>query len=123
MFIRTLRPVGLPFDLTTPSTVRMLSNMPGFSSEAALIDEVHQRLVHKFSHVPIDQISATVANAHARFEHSRVRHFIPLLVSDSLARNLLRDELASPPQTQQHPDARWTSTRFGPPLKQDDGPI
>ena len=54
--------------------------MPGFSSEAALIDEVHQRLVHKFSHVPIDQISATVANAHARFEHGRVRHFIPLLV-------------------------------------------
>jgi hypothetical protein len=54
--------------------------MPGFSSEAALIDEVHQRLVSKFSHVPKEQISVTVAQAHARFEHSRVRDFIPLLV-------------------------------------------
>ena len=54
--------------------------MPGFSSEAALIDEVRERLVRKFSHIPKDQISATVAQAHARFEHSRVRDFIPLLV-------------------------------------------
>ena len=54
--------------------------MPGFSSEAALIDEVQQRPVRKFSHVPKDQISTTVAHAHARFEHSRVRDFIPLLV-------------------------------------------
>lgn len=35
--------------------------MPGFSSEAALIDEVRERLVRKFSHVPKDQISTTVA--------------------------------------------------------------
>jgi hypothetical protein len=54
--------------------------MPGFSSEAALIDEVQQRLVRKFSHVPKDQICTTVAHVHARFEHSRVRDFIPLLV-------------------------------------------
>jgi hypothetical protein len=54
--------------------------MPGFSSEAASIDEVQQRLVRKFSHVPKEQISTTVAHAHARFEHSRVRDFIPLLV-------------------------------------------
>jgi hypothetical protein len=55
-------------------------DMPGFSSEAAQIDEVRQRLVRKFSHIPKDHISATVAQAHARFEHSRVRDFVPLLV-------------------------------------------
>jgi hypothetical protein len=49
-------------------------------SEAALIDQVRERLVRKFSHVPKEQISATVAQAHARFEHSRVRDFVPLLV-------------------------------------------
>jgi hypothetical protein len=54
--------------------------MPGFSSEAASIDEVRERLVRRFSHVPKDQISATAAQAHARFTHSRVRDFIPLLV-------------------------------------------
>ena len=54
--------------------------MPGFSSEAAQIDEVRERVVRKFSHILKDQISATVAQAHARFEHSRVRDFVPLLV-------------------------------------------
>jgi hypothetical protein len=44
------------------------------------IDEVLDRLVRKFSQIPKDQISATVAQAHARFEHSRVRDFVPLLV-------------------------------------------
>jgi hypothetical protein len=39
-----------------------------------------KRLVRKFSHIPKDQISTTVAQAHARFEHSRVRDFKPLLV-------------------------------------------
>jgi hypothetical protein len=68
------------FDLTAPSIGYTLSNMPGFSSEAAQIDEVHERLVRKFAHIPKERISATVAQAHARFEHSRVRDFIPLLV-------------------------------------------
>ena len=54
--------------------------MPGFSSEAAQVNEVRERLVRKFSHIPEDQISATVAQAHSRFEHSSVRDFIPLLV-------------------------------------------
>lgn len=64
--------------------------MPGFSSEAASIDEVQQRLVRKFSHVPKDQISTTVAHAHARFEHSRVRDFIPLLVERRAGAELAR---------------------------------
>jgi hypothetical protein len=65
-------------------------DVPGFSSEAALIGEVQSRLVHKFAHVPQDQVSAAVTNAHARFAQSKVRDFIPLLVerrvSDELSR-------------------------------------
>ena len=64
--------------------------MPGFSSEAALIDEVQQQLVRKFSRVTKDQISTTVAHAHARFEHSRVRDFIPLLVERRARAELVR---------------------------------
>jgi hypothetical protein len=64
--------------------------MPGFSSEAALIDEVNQRLVRRFSHLPEHQISTTVAKAHARFEHSRVRDFIPLLVERRAGAELSR---------------------------------
>ena len=54
--------------------------MPGFSGEAALIDEVRERLGRRFSHLPKDHISAAVDRAHARFAHSRVRDSVPLLV-------------------------------------------
>ena len=64
--------------------------MTGFSSEAASINEVRERLAGKFSHVPEDQISTTVAHAHARFEHSRVRDFIPLLVERRARAELVR---------------------------------
>ena len=64
--------------------------MPGFSSEAALIDEVQQRLARKFSHLSKDQISTTVAQAHSRFEHSRVRDFVPLLVERRAKADLAR---------------------------------
>jgi hypothetical protein len=80
VFIERACCVQSPFDLTPPVGGWTLSNMPGFNSEAALVDEVQQRLVRKFSHVPKDQISTTVAQAHARFEDSRIRDFVPLLV-------------------------------------------
>jgi hypothetical protein len=54
--------------------------MPSFSSEAALIDEVEQRLGQRFAQLPSDVITHAVARAHARFTQSRVRDFIPLLV-------------------------------------------
>jgi hypothetical protein len=49
-------------------------------NEKALIDEVQHRLADVYAHLPADQISTVVAQAHARFEHSAVRDFIPLLV-------------------------------------------
>jgi hypothetical protein len=49
-------------------------------SERALIAEVERRLISKYAQIPPDQISIAVQHAHARFEHSRIRDFVPLLV-------------------------------------------
>jgi hypothetical protein len=64
--------------------------VPGFSSEAALIDEVERRLVGKFAHLPHDQISDAVKQAHSRFSRSRVRDFVPLLVERRASEDLSR---------------------------------
>ena len=48
--------------------------------EEALISEVQARLVAKFAQLSPDHVARAVAEAHARFEHSRVRDFVPLLV-------------------------------------------
>jgi hypothetical protein len=55
----------LTIDLTNPGAARKLSK---------------HRLTDVYAHLPADQISTVVAQAHARFEHSAVRDFIPLLV-------------------------------------------
>jgi hypothetical protein len=52
----------------------------GFRSEAALINEVRERLARKYPQVSEARLSVTVAQAHAAFADSRVRDFIPLLV-------------------------------------------
>jgi hypothetical protein len=48
--------------------------------ERVLIDEVERRLAEKYAALPSDQIAAVVRHAYARFQSSRVRDFIPLLV-------------------------------------------
>ena len=80
VFVKQSRCVQSPFALTLQTPVMDAIDVPGFGGEAALIDEVRQRLVRRYSHVPEDQVSVTVAQAHARFAQSRVRDFIPLLV-------------------------------------------
>jgi hypothetical protein len=50
------------------------------TGETALIKEVQERLALKYAQLPPDSIAAAVAQAHARFQQSRVRDFIPLLV-------------------------------------------
>jgi hypothetical protein len=60
-----------------------------------LIDEVQQRLVRRFSQLPKDRISTTVVQAHARFEHSRVRDFIPLLVERRAGAELAQQQTGS----------------------------
>ena len=50
-------------------------------SEQLLIAEVERRLTSKYAQmISPDQISTAVQKARARFEHSRIRDFVPLLV-------------------------------------------
>jgi hypothetical protein len=49
-------------------------------SEPQLIADVERRLASKYGHLPPEQISAAVQDAHARFEQSPIRDFVPLLV-------------------------------------------
>jgi len=58
--------------------------------EGALIGEVQARLAAKFSQLPPDQVTRAVAEAHARFEQSSVRDFIPLLVERRARNDLFR---------------------------------
>jgi hypothetical protein len=67
--------------------------MPG-SSEKAIIDEVQDRLLRKFEHLAPDQVSAMVRQAHAQFEQSKVRDFIPLLVERRATRELAEQSTA-----------------------------
>jgi hypothetical protein len=77
-------------DLTVPPGRCTLSNVSGFSSEAALIDEVRQRLVRKFADLPEDHVSTAVTEAQARFAGSKVRGFVPLLVERRVSGELSR---------------------------------
>jgi hypothetical protein len=49
-------------------------------AERALIGDVQRRLTEKYTALPQDHVSAVVQYAYARFQTSRVRDFIPLLV-------------------------------------------
>lgn len=49
-------------------------------SERQLIDEVERRLIQKYAGLPPDQVLSAVQQAHARFEQSPIRDFVPLLV-------------------------------------------
>lgn len=49
-------------------------------SEALQIAEVQRRLATKYTDLPPDRISSAVQNAHAQFERSPIRDFVPLLV-------------------------------------------
>jgi hypothetical protein len=48
--------------------------------ERALIHDVQRRLADKYTAFPLDHVAAVVQHAYARFQSSRVRDFIPLLV-------------------------------------------
>ena len=61
-------------------------------SERASFDEVQTRLTSKYPHFSPDEIAATVARVHARFDRSRIRDYVPLLVE-----RRARAELASAP--------------------------
>jgi hypothetical protein len=49
-------------------------------AEWAQIHDVERRLADKYTALPLDHVAAVVQHAYARFQSSRVRDFIPLLV-------------------------------------------
>jgi hypothetical protein len=49
-------------------------------SEQLLIAAVQQRPTSKYAQLPPDRISSAIQYAHARFEQSPIRDFVPLLV-------------------------------------------
>jgi hypothetical protein len=59
-------------------------------SERTLIDEVERRLIRKYAKLPPDQVSTVVQQAHAQFEQSRIRDFVPLLVERRAGQELAR---------------------------------
>jgi hypothetical protein len=48
--------------------------------ERVLISDLERRLAEKYSALPIDHVAAVVRHAYSKFDGSRVRDFIPLLV-------------------------------------------
>ncbi|MCX2931986.1 hypothetical protein ORI20_17025 [Mycobacterium sp. CVI_P3] len=52
----------------------------GTVSEVTLIQQVVDRLAAAYPDVPHDEVAQTVAVAHDRFQHCRIREFVPLLV-------------------------------------------
>lgn len=50
------------------------------TKEAVLIAHVERRLTSKYSQVPSEEVSTIVQGAVARFAHSPIRDFVPLLV-------------------------------------------
>jgi len=57
-------------------------------TERDLIDDVENRLVERFAHLPAARVSAAVDQAHGHFADSLIRDFIPLLVERRVAGEL-----------------------------------
>ena len=77
--------------------------------ERALIRDVERRLADKYTALPLDHVAAVVQHAYARFQSSRVRDFIPLLVERRADEELeelsvLRPDLAAVAVEIQLPD-------------------
>jgi hypothetical protein len=73
-------PRGFVCGLDHPAPGRDTFRVTRVRGEEVLISEVQARLVAKFAQLPPDHVARAVAEAHARFEQSRVRDFVPLLV-------------------------------------------
>jgi hypothetical protein len=49
-------------------------------SEQASLEHLKLRLSSTYADLPQDRIASAIHSAHARFEHSPIRDFVPLLV-------------------------------------------
>lgn len=57
-------------------------------SEQDLLTEIEHRLTSIYTEIDPQQVTATIGQAHAQFEQSTVRDFIPLLVERRARREL-----------------------------------
>ena len=58
------------------------------SSEWTAIQQVAARLMESYPTVPPDDVTTVVHHNHARFDESRIRDFVPLLVERGSRREL-----------------------------------
>jgi hypothetical protein len=70
--------------------------------EQQMITQTAERLATRFPTVPLDQVHDIVHEAHVRFDHRRVRDFVPLLVERSAKEQLNRLMSASPQPGSDH---------------------
>ncbi len=56
--------------------------------EAIAMEHIAQRLAERFPTVPADTIASAIHDRYARFEGSRVRDFVPVLVERSVKHEL-----------------------------------
>src|ERR1700694_5247008 len=73
--LTTVRLIPLTRSVCVPQAVDVAQ-----ISETLLIDQVVQRLTTRYAGLPPDQVAGAVRSAHARFEQSPIREFVPLLV-------------------------------------------
>jgi hypothetical protein len=64
-------------------------------AEQTSVAEVQARLTDKYPQFSPDDIATTVARVHARFDGSRIRDFVPLLVERGARAELSKAEPAS----------------------------
>jgi hypothetical protein len=58
-------------------------------SEQLALAQVKERLTSTYADVPPEQVSSVIQSVHARFEASKIRDFVPLLVERRARRELL----------------------------------
>ena len=79
--------------------------------ERAQIDAVEHRLAQKYAELPHDHVAGVVQHAYARFNKSKLRDFVPLLVErragDELARSTAAQEALTRPGAPRQAPARW----------------
>ena len=68
------------------------------NKEAPLIAHAERRLISKYSHVLPEEVAAIVQSEVARFAHSPIREFVPLLIERHATARLATLESLAPAQ-------------------------
>jgi hypothetical protein len=95
------------------SSSSMVTGVP--QEERAQIDAVEHRLAQKYAELPHDHVARVVQHVYARFHHSKLREFVPLLVerraAEQLARStMVHEAVANPDCAAADGGNRWHGT-------------